>query len=64
MGWKLSLLGSRRRCSFCGRSEAEVSRLVEGPTVRICVECLEACNEVIRKERKELLVRKQKEEEK
>ena len=34
-------------CSFCGKSQKEVKKLVAGPTVYICDECIELCNEII-----------------
>ncbi len=34
-------------CSFCGKRREEVSRLVSGPTVQICNECVEICNEIL-----------------
>ena len=38
------------RCSFCGKSQDQVRRLVAGPGVFICDECVELCNEVIYEE--------------
>ncbi|MBO7217387.1 MAG: ATP-dependent Clp protease ATP-binding subunit ClpX, partial [Clostridia bacterium] len=35
------------RCSFCGKSERECSRLIEGPGVYICDECIEFCASLI-----------------
>jgi len=35
------------RCSFCGKSQEEVKKLIAGPTVYICDECIELCNEVM-----------------
>ena len=35
------------RCSFCGKSQEEVKKLIAGPTVYICNECIELCNEVM-----------------
>ncbi len=35
------------RCSFCGKSESEVKKLVVGPMVCICNECVTICNQVI-----------------
>ena len=35
------------RCSFCGKTQGEVSRLVEGPGVYICDRCIEFCNELV-----------------
>ena len=34
-------------CSFCGKSQVEVTKLIAGPTVFICNECVEMCNDVI-----------------
>jgi ClpX C4-type zinc finger len=34
-------------CSFCGRSQREVNKLVAGPGVYICDECVDVCNEII-----------------
>jgi ATP-dependent Clp protease ATP-binding subunit ClpX len=38
-------------CSFCGRSQREVKKLIAGPTVYICNECIELCNDIIAEER-------------
>lgn len=35
------------RCSFCGKSEAMVHKLIEGPGVFICDECIRLCNDLI-----------------
>jgi len=35
------------RCSFCGKSQDEVKKLIAGPTVFICDECIELCNEIM-----------------
>ena len=37
-------------CSFCGKSQAEVRKLIAGPSVFICDECVELCNDIIREE--------------
>src|SRR3970282_185979 len=37
-------------CSFCGKSQAEVKKLIAGPTVYICDECIELCNDIIAEE--------------
>jgi ATP-dependent Clp protease ATP-binding subunit ClpX len=37
-------------CSFCGKSQHEVKKLIAGPTVFICDECVELCNDIIREE--------------
>ncbi len=38
------------RCSFCGKSQDEVKKLIAGPAVYICDECIELCNEIIEEE--------------
>lgn len=38
------------KCSFCGKSQREVKRLVAGPSVYICDECIELCNEIVAEE--------------
>ncbi|HKA21074.1 MAG TPA: ClpX C4-type zinc finger protein [Blastocatellia bacterium] len=35
------------RCSFCGKSQNEVNKLIAGPMVYICNECIDICNEII-----------------
>ena len=45
-------------CSFCGKSQHEVRKLIAGPTVFICDECVELCNDIIREETKSALVSK------
>ena len=35
------------RCSFCGKSQNEVKKLIAGPSVYICNECIDICNEII-----------------
>ena len=35
------------RCSFCGKSEAMVHKLIEGPGVYICDECIALCNDIL-----------------
>ena len=39
-------------CSFCGKSQHEVRKLIAGPTVFICDECVELCNDIIKEETK------------
>jgi ATP-dependent Clp protease ATP-binding subunit ClpX len=39
--------GDKLRCSFCGKSQDEVKRLIAGPTVYICDECIDLCNDII-----------------
>ncbi|ETZ05095.1 MULTISPECIES: ATP-dependent Clp protease ATP-binding subunit ClpX [Holospora] len=38
------------RCSFCGKSQYEVQKLIAGPTVFICNECIELCNDILKEE--------------
>ena len=45
-------------CSFCGKSQHEVRKLIAGPTVFICDECVDLCNDIIREETKTALVTK------
>ncbi len=42
----------RLRCSFCGKNQAEVSKLIAGPGVYICNECVHLCEEIVREDRK------------
>ena len=42
--------GTVLHCSFCGKSQDEVRKLIAGPTVYICDECIELCNEIIAEE--------------
>jgi len=44
-------------CSFCGKSQHEVRKLIAGPTVFICDECVELCMDIIREEHKTQLVK-------
>ncbi|HIC30173.1 MAG TPA: ATP-dependent Clp protease ATP-binding subunit ClpX [Rhodospirillales bacterium] len=44
-------------CSFCGKSQHEVRKLIAGPTVFICDECVELCMDIIREEHKTDLVK-------
>lgn len=41
---------SQLTCSFCGKSQDEVKKLIAGPTVYICDECIELCNDIIDEE--------------
>jgi len=43
----------RLNCSFCGKSQEEVKKLVAGPSVYICDECIDLCNEIIHEEAEE-----------
>ncbi len=49
-GKKSSGKGSHLFCSFCGKSQEEVKKLVAGPSVYICDECIELCNDIIAEE--------------
>ena len=44
-------------CSFCGKSQHEVRKLIAGPTVFICDECVELCMDIIREENKTQIVK-------
>jgi ATP-dependent Clp protease ATP-binding subunit ClpX len=44
-------------CSFCGKSQHEVRKLIAGPTVFICDECVELCMDIIREENKSAMVK-------
>jgi ATP-dependent Clp protease ATP-binding subunit ClpX len=46
-------------CSFCGKSQHEVKKLIAGPTVFICDECVELCMDIIKEENKNSLVKHQ-----
>jgi hypothetical protein len=52
-----SLRGRQRRnpgqrvCSFCARDQSQVEKLIAGPGVYICDECIELCNEILEEER-------------
>jgi ATP-dependent Clp protease ATP-binding subunit ClpX len=47
---KLSESGEILKCSFCGKSQKQVRKLIAGPGVYICDECIELCNEIIEEE--------------
>ena len=57
----MSKVGSNSKntlyCSFCGKSQHEVRKLIAGPTVFICDECVELCMDIIREENKSSLVK-------
>ena len=40
-------------CSFCGKSQHEVRKLIAGPSVFVCDECVDLCNDIIREETQE-----------
>jgi len=46
-------------CSFCGKSQHEVRKLIAGPTVFICDECVELCMDIIKEENKETFTKNQ-----
>jgi ATP-dependent Clp protease ATP-binding subunit ClpX len=45
--------GAKLQCSFCGKSQEDVRKLIAGPTVYICDECIELCNDIIAEELEE-----------
>jgi ATP-dependent Clp protease ATP-binding subunit ClpX len=47
MNKKKTTKSNNYRCSFCGKSQDEVKKLIAGPTVFICDECIELCNEIM-----------------
>src|SRR5680860_100710 len=42
--------GDPLKCSFCGKSQKQVRKLIAGPGVYICDECIDLCNEIIEEE--------------
>ena len=42
--------GELLKCSFCGKSQKQVKKLIDGPGVYICDECIDLCNEIIEEE--------------
>ena len=42
------------KCSFCGKNQEQVKRLIAGPNVYICDECVELCDEIIQEEIEEV----------
>ena len=48
--------GKMLYCNFCGKSQNEVRKLIAGPSVFICDECVDLCNDIIREELKEVIV--------
>ena len=42
--------GRNLSCSFCGKAQREVRKLIAGPSVYICDECVELCNDIITEE--------------
>lgn len=49
-------------CSFCGKSQHEVRKLIAGPSVFVCDECVELCNDIIREEIKDITPKEKQEE--
>ena len=49
--------GNTLYCSFCGKSQHEVNKLIAGPTVFICNECVDLCTDIIREESKSGIVK-------
>ncbi len=49
---KISQEAETLRCSFCDKSQDEVAKLIAGPTVYICNECIEICNEILEDDKK------------
>ena len=45
----------KRQCSFCGKNQEQVKRLIAGPNVYICDECVELCDEIIQEEIEEVV---------
>ena len=45
--------GKLLHCSFCGKNQNEVKKLIAGPSVYVCDECVDLCNDIIREERQE-----------
>ena len=43
-------------CSFCGKNQKEVKKLIAGPSVYICNECIKLCSEIIEDEEKENVI--------
>lgn len=46
----MSRYDSHLKCSFCGKSQDQVRKLIAGPGVYICDECVELCNEILEEE--------------
>lgn len=47
------LKGTGIRCSFCGKYQSKVERLIAGPNVYICNECVDLCDEILKEVREE-----------
>ena len=46
----MSSSNAQQRCSFCGKSKDEVKKLIAGPSVYICNECVDLCQDILAKE--------------
>ena len=44
---KVESQSDKLHCSFCGKSQDEVKKLIAGPSVYICNECVDLCNDII-----------------
>ena len=42
-------------CSFCGKNQKEVKKLIAGPTVFVCDECVELCMDIIKEDSKKII---------
>ena len=49
---KVESQSEKLHCSFCGKSQDEVNKLIAGPSVYICNECVDLCNDIIEEESK------------
>ena len=47
---KVKSQADKLHCSFCGKSQDEVKKLIAGPSVYICNECVDLCNDIIEEE--------------
>ncbi len=45
-----AVTGPKLHCSFCGKSQDRVRKLIAGPAVHICDECVDLCNEILERE--------------
>ncbi|AEW44628.1 ATPase and specificity subunit of ClpX-ClpP ATP-dependent serine protease [Serratia symbiotica str. 'Cinara cedri'] len=55
-------LGKLMYCSFCGKSQHEVRKLIAGPSVYICDECVDLCNDIIHEEIKDVVPQRERSE--
>lgn len=55
MGYDITDSKTTLYCSFCGKSQHEVRKLIAGPTVYICNECVELCMDIVRDDRKNMI---------